>query len=180
MTEQNQIHAQAITIVDWERNLRSLSLDHLTVHVNSLNQAMIFYVRQTAFHIWCIGRALSIEKELVGHGNWIDHCRHFHPEISLDSIERYMKVGKVSMDHVPDLLDKTPSQAYLMLGLIKKKSSHSRHPTKKDNGKSNSANMRNFPKGLWAHFLDHCPHCKRPIWFTLEENRLKMRAVISQ
>lgn len=176
MTEPSQIHARVITLVDWERDLRSLSMDHLTAHVKSLHQTMVFQFRQTAVHIWCIGRALSREKEMVGHGSWIDHCRRFHPEISLDSIERYMHVGKIPTDQLPALLDKTPSQAYLMLGLIKKRRSLPRHPTKQDNGKANSAHMRNFPKGLWASGLDHCPHCNGTIWFTLEGNRLKMQA----
>ena len=178
MTEQSQNHTQAITLADWEGNLRSLSFEHLTAHVNYLYQVMVFYVRQTAAHIWCIGRALNREKELVGHGRWMDHCRRFHPEISLDSIERYMKLAtKFPTDQVSTLLDKTPSQAYRMLDEIKKRRSLPRHPTKQDNRKANSAQMRNFPKGLWASGLDHCPHCNGSLWFTLEGNRLKIRAV---
>ena len=177
MTEQSQNHPQAITLADWERKLKSLNMDHLIADVNSLYQAMVFYVRQTAVHIWCIGKVLSREKELAGHGRWMDHCRRFHPEISLDSIERYMQVAKeFPIDQVSTLLDKTPSQAYRMLDEIKKRRSLPRHPTKQDNRKSNSANMRNFPKGVWASGLDHCPLCNGSLWFTLEGNRLKMQA----
>ena len=177
MTEQRQIHPQAITLADWERKLKSLNMDHLIADVNWLYQAMVFHVRQTAVHIWSIGKVLSREKELAGHGRWMDHCRRFHPEISLDSIERYMKVAReIPVDQAPALLDKTPSQAYQMLDLTKKRRSLPRPQTKKDNHKANSAQMRNFPKGLWASFLDNCPHCDKPIWFTLEGNSLIMHA----
>jgi hypothetical protein len=36
MTEQRQIHPQAITLADWERNLRSLSMDQLIANVYNL------------------------------------------------------------------------------------------------------------------------------------------------
>ncbi|WP_455279343.1 hypothetical protein [[Eubacterium] cellulosolvens] len=171
MTEQNQIYPQAITFENFEKYLRSTSMDQLIAHVNGLYQAMVYYVRQTAAHIWFIGRALIREKEIVGHGNWMSHCRHFHSEISIDSIERYMKVGKeIPIDQLPILLDKTPSQAYQMLEIKKKRSL----PTKQNNVKSNSANLRKFPKGFWASGLGNCPHCDGLIWFTFEENRIKM------
>lgn len=142
---------------------------------------MVFHVRQTAAHIWCIGKVLNREKELAGHGRWMTHCKQVHPEISLDSIERYMQVAKeFPIDQVPTLLDKTPSQAYRMLDEIKKKRSLPRHPIKQDNRKSNSAQIRNFPKGLWASILDHCPHCNGSLWFTFEGNRLTIRAVRDQ
>jgi hypothetical protein len=156
-------------------------MDQLIANVYNLYQAIVHYARQTAAHIWYIGRALSIEKEMVGHGRWMDHCRRFHPEISLDSIERYMNVARaIPVDQVPALLDKTPSQAYQMLDITKKRRSLPRPQTKKDNHKANSAHMRNFPKGLWASFLDHCPHCKGSLWFTFEGNRLKIRAARDQ
>ena len=63
LTQQSQIHTQVKSLVDWVRDLRSLSRDYLTVHVNGFHQAMVFHIRQTAVHIWCIGRALSREKD---------------------------------------------------------------------------------------------------------------------
>ena len=180
MTEQNQIYPQAMTFEDWEKYLRSLSIDQLTGYVRSLYQGMVFHVRQTAAYFWFIGRALIREKEIVGHGNWMNHCRDFHPEISIDSIERYVKVGKeFSTDQLPTLLDKTLSQAYQMLE-FKKNRSLPRHPTKRNNGKSNSANLRNFPKGPWASGLYGCPHCNELVWFMIEGNKLKIWAARSQ
>jgi hypothetical protein len=152
-------------------------MDQLIVNVYNLYQAMVFHVRQTAAHIWFLGRALNREKELVGHGRWMTHCRRFHPEISLASIERYIKLAKdFPTDQVSTLLDKTPSQAYRMLDEIKKRRSLPRDPIKQDNRKSNSAKMRNFLKGRGASVICNCPHCNGQILLTFEGNRLKIEA----
>ncbi|WP_455282163.1 hypothetical protein [[Eubacterium] cellulosolvens] len=114
---------------------------------------------------------------MVGHGRWMTHCRRFHPEISLASIERYIKLAKdFPTDQVSTLLDKTPSQAYRMLDEIKKGRSLPRDPIKQDNRKSNSAKMRNFPKGRGASVICNCPHCNGQILLTFEGNRLKIEA----
>ena len=177
MTEQGQIAVQVKSLADWERDLGSLNMDWLVGTANYLHGAIDLHARQTVFEIWCLGRVLKREKELVGHGNWMDHCRRFHPQISLDSIERYMRVGQIPTDQLPAYLSKTPSQAYLMLGPVKKRPSLPSHTGRQDDGKANSAYVRNFPKGLWASAVDNCPLCNGLIWYTLEGNRLKMWGV---
>ncbi len=164
MTEQT-LPNKWITINDWERSLGSAGMDWLVNTVNYLHKTVNLRLRQTAIDIWCVGRVLAREKELVGHGNWMDHCRCFHPEISLDSIERYMKVGQISTDQLPALLDKTPQQAYTMLSLARKRSSLPAQPVKQDRSKANSAYMRNFEERSWKSALTECPYCYRRIKF---------------
>lgn len=176
MAEQTQAGAQ-ITVHEWERSLGSASLDWLVGAANYLHKTVGFLVRQTAFDIWCVGRVLRREKELVGHGNWMDHCRRFHPEISLDSIERYMKVGKIPIDQLPAILDQTPRQAYLMLGLVKKRLSLPVYPVEHGRGKMNSSHMRNFEGGSWKHTLIECPHCTGKIDLARKGDYLITRGV---
>jgi len=161
MTEQTQA-SPPMTINDWERNLETASIDWLVGTANFLHTTVGLRLRQTAIDIWCLGRILKREKEIVGHGNWIGHCKRFHPEISLDSIERYMRVGQIPIDQLPAILDKTPRQAYLMLGLVKKRPSLPTHRVEPDRGKVNSLHMRNFEEP-WKRALITCPHCNGAI-----------------
>jgi len=160
-------HIQAkpcVSIQDWERSVLSAGLDWLVGTANCLHQTVGLRLRQTALDIWCLGRVLRREKELVGHGNWIDHCRRLHPEISLDSIERYMRIGQIPVDQLPTILAKTPRQAYLMFGLVKKRPSLPTYPVEPEGDIVNSSHMRNF-KGSWKSALIKCPHCNGTIEF---------------
>lgn len=177
MTEQTLPNTW-ITINDWERSLGSAGLDWLVGTANQLHNTVDLQLRHTAFNIWCVGRVLRKEKELVGHGNWIDHCRRYHPEISLDSIERYVKVGETPIDQLPALLDKTPRQAYLMLGLVKKRPSLSTHPVKQDRSKANSAHMRNFEERSWKSALINCPLCDSALEFSTKGDCMIVRRVV--
>jgi len=93
----------------------------------------------------------------------MDHCKRFHPEISLYSIERYMAVGEIPIDELPALLDKTPSQAYRMVLPAKKSPSLPNDPVKSKSLKANSAQMRKFEDVLSLPGSLECPHCKRRI-----------------
>jgi hypothetical protein len=156
-----------ITINDWTRSLGSAGMDWLVNTVNYLHKTVNLRLRQTAIDIWCVGRVLAKEKELVGHGNWMDHCRRFHPEISVDSIERYMKAGQIPIEQLPALLDKTPRQAYVMLDLARKRSALPVQPVKQDRSKVNSAHMRNSEQGLIIALFE-CPYCDKKIEFSTE------------
>jgi len=169
LTEQTQAMPH-ITIHEWERSIGSASLDSLVEAANCLHKTVGYRLRQTAFDIWCLGRVLRREKELVGRGNWIGHCRRCHPEISLDSIERYMRVAQIPTDQLPAILDKTPRQAYLMLGLVKERPSFPIRPARQDRGKMNSSHMRNFADTSWKHALIRCPHCGGAIGFAQKGN----------
>jgi len=68
LIEQGQIDVQVRSLVDWERGLGSLNMDCLTATSNNLHVTVGLQVRQTAVNIWCIGRVLMREKELVGQG----------------------------------------------------------------------------------------------------------------
>jgi hypothetical protein len=160
-----------VDIHDWERSLGSADLDSLVDTANSLHRTLGLRLRQTALDIWCIGRILTREKELVGHGNWMDHCKRFHPEISLDSIERYIRVGEISIDQLPAIVEKTPNQAYVMLGLVKKRTSLPTHPIEHDN----SSFVRNL-KGSWKVALFKCPRCNVTIEFSRKGNYWQARA----
>jgi len=164
LTEQTRARPQ-ITIYEWERSLESASLDSLVEDANFLHKTVGLQLRQTALDIWRIGRVLRREKDLVGHGNWMSHCRRRHPEISLDSIERYMRVGQIPIDQLPVLLDKTPRQAYRMLGVVKEKPSLPTYPAKQGTGEVNSSHMRNFEEEPWKHAQIECPYCDRTIEF---------------
>ena len=167
MTEENKAPA-GISLADWERRLGSAGLDWLVGTANQLHNNVGFHLCQTVYSIWSVGRVLRREKELVGHGNWIDHCRRCHPEIPLDSIERYMKVGETPVDQLQGMLDKTPRQVYLMLGLLKKRPSLPSHPARQDKGKANSAHMRNLVVSSCKLSLLSCPNCDMP--FKVENN----------
>ena len=140
-------------------------MDWLVGTAKSLHTAVGFRLRQIAIDIWCLGRVLKREKEIVGRGNWMDHCRRCHQEISLDSIERYMRVSQIPIDQLPAIMDKTPRQAYLMLGLVKKKPSLPTHIAKQNRGKENSSHMRNSAEDSWKRALISCPYCDETIEF---------------
>ena len=158
MTEENKAPAW-ISPADWERGLGSAGLDWLVGTANQLHNNVGFQFRQTALYVWCVGKVLRREKELVGHGKWIDHCRRCHPGISQDTIERYMMVGETPVDKLQGMLDMTPRQVYLMLGLVKKRPSLPSHPARQDEGKANSAHTRNLVVSSWKRALLSCPYC---------------------
>jgi len=174
MTEENKAPA-GINIVDWERGLGSAGLDWLVGTSNQLHNNVGFQFRQTAVYVWCVGRVLRREKELVGHGNWIEHCKRCHSGISLDTVERYVRVGEIPVDQLPAILNKTPRQAYLMLGMVKKRPSLPSYPARQDKGKANSAHMRNLVVRSWKEGQFSCPYCDKPIKFDSDGRFLMAR-----
>ncbi|MGA2785005.1 MAG: hypothetical protein ABSF09_09950 [Candidatus Bathyarchaeia archaeon] len=161
MTEESS--GQGITITEWEQSIEFEDLDNLVQAANNFYTSIIGQLRRTATDVWCLGRVLQREKELVGQGNWMDHCKRCHPEISLDSIERYMRVGEIPINQLPVLLDKTPSQAYRMLRPATKRPSLPAHPVESDSLKVDSAQLRKFERSPWISGYLECPYCNEKI-----------------
>ncbi|HKM51735.1 MAG TPA: hypothetical protein VJZ75_11210 [Candidatus Bathyarchaeia archaeon] len=181
---------QAITITEWEESMEVEDLDTLVQAANNYHESIIGQLRRTAIDVWCLGRILRREKELVGHGNWMSHCKKFHPEISLDTIERYMMIGKIPKDQLPSLLDKTLTQAYQMFRPAKKRPSLPAHPVESDSLKVDSAQLRKFEQSPWVSSYLQCPYCdgkiklmlKGPFWIaerakTVEANPAQLRSI---
>jgi DNA-directed RNA polymerase subunit RPC12/RpoP len=147
-------------------------LDTLVLAANNFYTSIIGQLRRTATDIWCLGRILLREKELVGRGNWMIHCKKAHPEISLDSIERYMMIGRIPKDQLPILVDKTLTQAYQMFRPAKKRPALPAHPVESDSLKVDSAQLRKFEQSPWVSNYLQCPYCngkielmrKGPFW----------------
>jgi hypothetical protein len=102
-----------------EEYLESAKINDLTKTTNTMHRDICHQLRATAMDIWFVGRILKREKELVGHGSWMEHCKKYHPEISNRTIERYLRVGEIETSDLDSILDKTPQQAYLMLRILK-------------------------------------------------------------
>ncbi len=164
VTEQTQVNIPA-HISNFQRMIESQSINWLISNANSIHRNIGIQVRKTAVDIWRVGKILNREKEIVGHGEWQNHCARVHPEISLDAIERYMKVGQIVIDQLPTILDKTPRQAYLMLGIVKQKKSPTTDPERQEAENAKSAHVRNMDDTrTWTPIT--CPSCNSAIELT--------------
>jgi len=160
LSEQDPAGILIQKLAQWEQDIRSSGMDRMVEYVNALHRDVGLRLRQTALDIWGIGRVLKWEKEMVEHGNWIDHCKRCHREISIDSIERYMRIAEIPIDQLPIILEKTPRQAYLMLGILKKRPSLPGSVRGQDRWMENSAYVRNLKKALTLLPIQiTCPLC---------------------
>ena len=148
-------------IRNFEKTLGSAKISWLISNANSIHRIIGNHLRRTAVDIWKLGKILAKEKEIVGYGEWLNHCAHAHPEMSEDTIERYVRLSRIPTDLLPEILDKTPSQAYRMLGMLKEKQSLVIRPGGQEVEDSDSAKLRNLEgKPTWAIT---CPSCNAPI-----------------
>ncbi len=162
-------------IRNFEKTVGSAKISWLISNATSIHRIIGNHLRRTAVDIWKLGKILAKEKEIVAYGEWLKHCASAHPEISHDSIERYVRVSRIAADQLPMMLDKTPSQAYRMLDMLKEKQSPVIRPGGQEVEDSDSAKLRNLDdKPTWAIT---CPSCSSAIQLVRNGDHVTARLV---
>jgi hypothetical protein len=159
-------------IAELEIFLSKAMRPELTEAINREHAELKWKVRRTAFDIWKIGRMLIAEKETLPHGEWEEYCRRTHPEISMRTIQNYMKVAnEIPKTQLIAFLDRLPTQTYRILSVVKPPKSKEeavsikeprvQPPTPTDKNETVSFFKPEEEKA--ESWEAECPHCHRPI-----------------
>lgn len=133
----------------------SVSLDKLAELINRGHEEIFLHVRRTALEVAQVGSWLTAVKGKCIHGSWLPWLAEKCPEISQQTVSKYMRLYiKWNINYAlnSNLL---PTQAYKMLGIIKTDAAGQKSEAKKE---ATEEAIRGIVK---AKFEDVCDirHC---------------------